>query len=519
MLLRKAKGDKKGKKYQDEEVIWSSSGCANEHLELKPRALLMILLLASRDAQQSTAVLSMQKRRKNIYTKMRRKRRQEFLANLKKNFNSVKHIFGSRGNMFKYKSNLADVFGQNVLVRVTPGMLFYSNRLLEFSDCKVIRAHADGRFADVAGKWHQTFELKLVLRKDNQQKVVTFAFALLKGSSEQSYREFFKAVFDMHPPMFPLFIADFEISIQSAVIATWKNTRTRGCFFHYAQNVLKMQAKIERVMECKVSEPTVNFLRLLPFLFGTESYLWKYICRFKYADEELCRNVAFKLVIYVYQTYVKKLDKLFVQDLDIDIVRTNNISEASNSTFSKGFTMKPRIEDLADHVAVLFKQDLVRPWDSLLPLTEYDQLLLEIQRRSERNQSKILAFCAKVPEICQKNASIVLNRLRATTFYDPVYIIHKDVKEAIEELDKLSDMYRKYSQSKRKEFRALRKTCRGEGLTGIKPRSKKSLVFFRTSAPSLETNSYQKTKNDIDSNFKSNNDDTEEDIESEGELF
>lgn len=169
----------------------------------------------------------------------------------------------------------------------------------------------------------------------------------------------------------------------------------------------------------KVKEPIVNFFKLAPFFYYLHVYSKTYVLRLRYTGEESMQNFEFKLLMYVFNTYVRKLQGIFRQDLGQLMTRTNNAREGCNAILAKAFSIRPTERDIANFVTVRFKKDIVKSWEKSEPLTPSDEFFSIIPTRSRRNVQMIITLCSKFGSISQKNMPKLFALLKVQTFFDP----------------------------------------------------------------------------------------------------
>ena len=121
-----------------------------------------------------------------------------------------------------------------------------------------------------------------------------------------------------------------------------------------------MRLKIDRRFKSSTKLSTINILKVLHFIHWSYSRLVYAIKQLKLSDDLLFKDVNFKLIIYVYRTYMVRLKNYFRIDLKELNIRTNNRSEGNNSGIAKSFSTESTIEEFARFVALRFKKDLIK---------------------------------------------------------------------------------------------------------------------------------------------------------------
>lgn len=447
---------------------------ADSALDLKPAVITRTLLFNAKTLAEAEAIVRGKANVRNFFDNLRRKQREEIVNTISKQFTSVRRTFGKKENIRIYSDNLAEVFGTCVLARKSPEQIVYINKLIDLAGVEVICGHADGRFFRSPNGWTQSFELKLLLQKDNKQKAVTFAFGLLKKKDEASYEQFFKAASAYNCPSPPYLVTDYEIAISNGAARVWSSMKRRGCYYHYLNNLLNTKSKIKRQLYLDVSKSTHNFLKICPFLVGINAYFHAYIQRLGYKDDDLYRNVDFKLVIYVYKTYIRKLKCTFMQDPSKLTVRTNNSAEGSNGGLKKAFLTRPSEKEISTFITTRFKDDLAKKWKDIAPKNDLDVFLEVVHGLSERNMQQILVLCGKVGDIGHKNAKKLRETVETTRFYNPRTITLEDDERAAGELAQISLDYDKYMIGIKQQRKAYRSITIVGITSGIKPRTYKT---------------------------------------------
>ncbi|MGI4816132.1 MAG: hypothetical protein ACRYGG_22750 [Janthinobacterium lividum] len=349
----------------------------------------------------------------NAMKKIRKDQRAAVVAMTKNSLRCMRQRWSAKDREENCNEDLATVFGKLTLRKASATMRFHCNTLFSFAGTKIICGHADGRFTATPGKWKQTFELRLVLEHQGKRKTVTFAMALLQGSKQENYQEFFTAAKAHGCPNLPFLITDFEVAISNAAKSIWPQMNTRGCLFHYMQNIQRYARALKRWTGESPSLATMNFLRVAPFLHELSVYFYQVINQVRQNfPEDYNRNTNYKMLAYAHSTYAVRFKHMFSIDLSHLTIRTNNTCEGSNSALSKAFPTKPTAKEFAEFVADRFKVDIASDWKQKPTETIHDKFALQIQKLSSEHVSEILNFCSFVKEINNKNTSLQSEVLR-----------------------------------------------------------------------------------------------------------
>ncbi len=139
---------------------------------------------------------------------------------------------------------------------------------------------------------------------------------------------------------------------------------------------------------------------------------------------------------------------MFFIDLVQLSVRSNNVSEARNSAFSKEFSMAPTKSEISDHLLANFKRNLIMPRTRDSALDTYGELLLGIQKVADRNLVRLLAFFSTSKPIKTQSAKGILARLSLTPFKNKYRVEDDSEYGAVEHLDDLLGQYQTIGRSR-----------------------------------------------------------------------
>lgn len=397
-------------------------------------------------------------------------RTQRRLAVLSLNENSEENICNtivSNRSERTFYDNRVVIFGKNCFRCLTDRMAFYANVTLDLTESTVICAFADGKFSDSPRGWSQIFELRLAIERPSpnspqqiQQRTVTFAFALLKGTREDDYLAFFEAAKRWGCPTPPVFLSDFEIAIGKAARQVWPKVQLRGCFFHYTANLRQTTAKLVRWLSQRPTQGILNLLIVAPFLSRPQIFFHYFLKELKLEGDQLFKNIDFKLVMYVFTTYIIRFKALFKADLRALLIRTNNTCEGKNSSIARNFATRLTLSNFLDLIECNFKHDYARPWKPRPPASAYDRFFVLLQGWSETNPRFIYEFLRNCPAISTKNSVQLLSCLEKAVISQLFVPTLIDEDEVLGYLGQLSVAYRAFRERKKKERLDMREFVR-----------------------------------------------------------
>lgn len=302
----------------------------------------------------------------------------------------IKNIVNSKILYTSHQNKRKDILSQEFLDKKfffssTEKMVFVANPHANFDF--VSHVHVDGKFLTIDKKYKQIFELVLYKRKDGKFQTQSIAFSLLSGSSVGDYTEFFQRVKDVYPSLKPsLFITDFELAIHNAIKLVF-NANIQGCYFHYLNNIVRYKSVRERFSNSKVSKKCFDFLKILPF---TKTPAKAIFCAIRSC--QIFSAPDFKMLIYVFSTYVSRLRKTFLIDMSTNSVLTNNVCEGRNSGLAKTFGETPNTQSILEFVITKFKKELsVNEWKTEKTSDE-SQILRRLGDALNRNPSLFWKF-------------------------------------------------------------------------------------------------------------------------------
>ena len=373
-------------------------------------------------------------------------RRSEDLKQTKNEKEIVRGVFGCVNSIYLNNEYIMNIFGKSCLRVLNNNMVFYWNNLLDIKNASIKMLHTDGRYFCSPLGWKQTFELVAIIECKGKFKSASLAFAFLNSAKETNYYEFFLKVKNMKLPKFVNITSDFEIAINNAITSVFPKSKVRGCYFHYRNNIWKMLSKIKKWTGKEISNWVLMLINLLPFIVNTTEAIYLSITQLSNDKTELFKSTDFKMLIYVYSTYVKKLKSMFQIDLGDDLIRTNNACEGRNSILKRKFPVRPSINDLVDFISVRFKQDSIKSFEKPKEKTSFDYFLLDIQVYSKISIKDIILFCKKGLTISNTNANILKNQFDD---FKKGIIENTNNFNSLQAMDKLNCIEKEYSKFKK----------------------------------------------------------------------
>jgi hypothetical protein len=385
--------------------------------------------------------------------------------------------------------NFLQILGRNVFRHRSAHMLLWVNCHLDFAGATVICAYADGKFAACPRTWKQSFELRIMLERPRRDQpssteriTVTFAMALLHGTKEEYYREFFETVKRYGFPEPPFLLTDFEVAIGNAARSVWPRITCRGCFFHYLSNLRLYCGRLKRWLKQEPRPSTYNLLIVSPFLHALPYYLDKHIAQLGLAGEALFKSIDFKLMMYVFSTYSIRYKNLFHADLISLRTRTNNTCEGRNSGVARTFAFRLSHRDFLDLIEVRFKHDTVRTWRAPPKETAYDRLLELVQHRSLNHSRELFAFFATSEKIREVSSARLLLKFQQEVNGRPYRITEDRMCNALSRLPQLAASFRVFQKDKKIQKArlqlAIRDMMREEGLAAGRKEQKEYRRFM-----------------------------------------
>lgn len=327
---------------------------------------------------------------------------------VKKYQNVVQTVFGCVKTLELNSQYLMDLFGRSALKHLSNDMVLYWNFLVDIKSCTVSMIHVDGKYYSSPAGWKQSFEIVAVLKnRENMTKSVSLGFALLKSATQENYTLLFKRIKDYKFLNIKNIMLDFEVAIYNAAKSIFPKCMPRGCYYHYRNNVVKRAAKLKRWLGKTVSNFTQNVLSLAPFVFDPVEFLYQAILNIQANSYELFKDCNFKIIMYVYETYVLKLKSFFKINLSEELIRTNNACEGRNSALKRNFSFRPQISNLVDYICTRFKKDSVKKFTAPSDPIPYDLFFINVQKMSN-NIPLLIKFCEHSSPISVQNAERLL---------------------------------------------------------------------------------------------------------------
>lgn len=111
------------------------------------------------------------------------------------------------------------------------------------------------------------------------------------------------------------------------------------------------------------------------------------------------KDVNIKVLMYIYNTYVKRYALIFFIDLSKNTTRTNNSAEGSNSGLSPYRNQRMTLEKFASYCEVYWKRELFKKPAAVISPFTVDTFLVDIQKVSRYNIEDLLNWLFNGPEI------------------------------------------------------------------------------------------------------------------------
>jgi len=360
-----------------------------------------------------------------------------------------------------FKQNLdlvAIIFNENILKVNSNSMKFYHcHQNHTYADFEIKLGFFDGKFTDCPAGFKQMVELRLLMVKNDQQVIVSYARALLSGFKTENYCEFFQAVKNSRCRKIPMIVTDFEWAVSKAVREIFPSITVRGCWYHYWNNLLAISGKLKR-LTCQVPNKAVfNFLTIISMVHHPEFVLLKLVEQIRQPTlEQTFRDVNFKLIFYVYKTYFKLFGFMFFLDLSRALDRTNNSSEGSNAQLSRFSGMRLKKSEFAIYTRVAFKKELMKQPTRTKPISDTSSALLAIQEASKSNTTDLFSFLYS--QMGQSDFQIKALSGRVPTFEpESTVMAEAESTKCWQELESLYVQYKAFRKAKREEWKARKK--------------------------------------------------------------
>jgi len=403
-------------------------------------------------------VLSKLKTLKRTKSKIKKENDSSRLHHYYRCQNNTSRIFRNQKEILFHNNSLSLVNNKNILKYCSDTMLFYNMPIRQdLRSYKIKIAHFDGRFADCPKPYRQSVELRLVLFKKDREITVTFARALLTGCKTKNYVEFFERVKKAHSKRIPTLMVDFERAIHNAVRQVFSSTNIRGCWYHFWNNLLRMNGRLKRYTGRETDSNTIRVLALTGFFYYPEillhfivSHLWK-------QDQEVrFRDVTFKLIVYLHRIYLQRHKNEFFINLKTCLVRTNNSCEGSNAGQSKFTSQKMTLSDYRDYTEISFKKDLEKVPTVIKQRSNLDEVLIQIQTISEYNTEDLASFLLKFCENPENKIENLFQTLPSFAKTDKRIMVKK-AHTCKNILDNEVNLYRRYRKERRDKWKMFHK--------------------------------------------------------------
>lgn len=434
-------------------------------LSLSVKTITHAFLLHARTPDDVKSVLSKAKTLSRIKSGVTNKRHSDRVAYYKQHRSNVNRILPNSKAVLDHKDALSVVFEQNVLKKVTDTMVFLHLPMRpELQSLRIKRAHFDGKYTACPRPFHQSVELRIVLDAGDYETTVTFARALLKGQSVSAYKEFFAQVRNAKLKSVPLLITDYEIAVGIAAKQELYDVQVRGCWYHYWNNLLCRCGLLERVTGQSISRLVLNFLVVLPFLHHKHAFLEALITNRAYGRSlSAYKSAEYKLVMYVFATYVRKFRHMFNIDMSQSVERTNNTCEGSNSGLARHSVQRLSLREFVDYVENTFKRQYGQNLTKVRAHTASDLALLCLQRVSAHSVQAV--FNTLLPCLDNKHFSVTdidTTALEAVHAYEDITESYDTC--AVTQMDKRLTEYRQNRAQRRAKYLQLRQAMLADGL-------------------------------------------------------
>lgn len=498
-------GDIKKDKDIREKMILFADFMTHLGITIKPSIIKRIFFKICKTINEVDIVRASNNYISNIIGRNLRLIKKQEIENTKRINNVVQRVFGCVDNVDLNKDYIMTMFGESCLKLLNDKIAFYWNTMIDFQNVNIKMVHVDGRYYSNPSGWKQTFELVAVLEKDNLIKSCSVAFALLDSAKTETYEIFFKKVKDLKFCKFNIMTSDFEIAISNAAKKIFPKISVQGCYYHYRNNLLNMISKIQRRYKQIISIWVINLLSILPFMHKPTCYLELCINDIWNTSENLYESLDFKILIYVYSTYIVRLKGMFININPEERIRTNNTCEGRNSVLAKNLPFKPQISDLIDFIGHRFKQDAVKLYHKHPNANEFDKLILQLHNISSVNYKVIIRFCKEVKCFNFGNAknhlSILENALKEN---ETCHLGSEEVSKLM--IDKHVKNYKNFKNIKRINYNKFMEV--------YKSQQEQSSKRINTSNITVDTELNSGLCSDINFSIFSDSDNNEDEIKS-----
>lgn len=374
-----------------------------ENIYLKPCSLIDDLTNSAKTIEEVDYISKNYDVVNNRMKYVRRSKKNQFLSYvisnrikfLKKGINDETYII--------HRDVLPNVYGNLALGKIHNDIFVFTNRyVLEF--CKnLVAVHCDGKYLDLKGDLYsgkQFFTIMGVFCENGIFYNVLIACALVPGKTEKHYTELFTIIKDLKLFKPKLFIVDFEVAIRNSIKKVYPDSEVRGCYFHYKHNIQKKIFLLSK--KYVISNICKNVVSMLPFV-TYPCYFLTYFVKSLKNNSEIEGDL--KLYIYVYDTYIIKLQSYFMQDVEKYISRTNNVCESLNSKLENQF-VKKTINELIYFIENQFKKEISdRRSERKKKIKKAKPLKTDIIRENSNS------FFIKFHSITKKNINFMISRI------------------------------------------------------------------------------------------------------------
>lgn len=398
---------------------------------------------------------------KTIFKRLKRIRdkiKEEQIKDIKKSYVKHKCVFKLKKNIQKVRAYIEVLFDKLLLRYCDEDMMIYKNPLFDLKEGDIVCVYVDGKHSKCPSGWQQSFDFIFEQQYDGKRRAITFATALLKNTKQSTYARLFEFIRNCKCPRIPIIISDFEIAIFNSVRIIWPKSVQRGCYFHYIHNLLKRKTKINKYSDFKITLGALNLSFILPFVKYPSFYIHEFLLQYNLVDNGIYKNRDFKYLIYIFLTYVKKLRKIFLQNLSLSLIRTNNVAEGKNSSMSACFNKQPSLEEYINQLRYRYLNEKIQSWKIIDEDKPFDKLLLKIQKRANINYKHIIKFCNSIKKnICIEHSREILEYFKVNKKPEPLIITDEMDMEAEILLNRLSKRYSKYRTVQKKNFELINK--------------------------------------------------------------
>lgn len=358
-----------------------------DDISLPTPAVLRAYIEAASSPDDVRAILGSTKTLRRTSKKIRRNRAADRTARYARWSAAQKTTSAATAELLRHEPAMAVAYDTLLLKQPSEELYFFLVPLPEsLAAFRVEVAHFDGKFKNSPAGFKQSVEFRLTLAYKKLRSTVTFAMGLLRGAATADYQRFFALLKRFNCKGFREIVTDFETAIHKAVRAVYPEVRVRGCWFHYWHNLLKQNTRLEKVCRSETRPRLLRCLGLLPFLHHPAAFL---LALLKLSDLAASPNRYFnsnyRIIFFVFRTYLGRLGHAFFLDLRCTLARTNNVCEGKNSGQSKRKSGKATLEDFVGYVEETAKRTALVLPQPVSDFTDLELFLMAIQKASTRN--------------------------------------------------------------------------------------------------------------------------------------